>query len=140
MPAAGERSVKDLHSALGAGQCLEVPKLKWEGAETALLDVDRNIAERGKRGAHASGPLDFECDRGDDRVVWQGCVEGKDGPILLVGGIVAHVEGCVRAVLRAADFGELATFQYPAVVKTLRSKPGNSRDHSRDPNIQDSIA
>ena len=132
VPAAGGR-VLDRPGGVLAGCCLKVSQLQGiVTAKGALADVHLDIAMGGEGvGTDQSLLPDLERDLGDDGVIRQArCVEGQDGAVLAVAGVVTQVEdrgGAVHGPARAAG---LAGFQHPAVLTAGRAiRYGQRRVH-----------
>ena len=68
--------------------------------QTALLLADRDLAHAAERvGTGHPALLDAQLDRVDERVTGQLVgVEGQDAAVLLVGGVIAKVEGRIGGV------------------------------------------
>ncbi len=101
-----------------AGDGLEIGGLQSCQSEIALLHIHQQVAHGQERiGTHRHALLlDLERDRGDDRIVRQASgVEGQDGAILLVGDIVAEVEGGGSRIDDAANAAILRRFEDLAV-------------------------
>ena len=104
-----------------AARAIEICKLQSRiTTERTLADIRQQFAMRLEGiGAGDSCVFEHERDRGDDGILGQGGgIEGKDGAILFVGGIIANFEFLAVLVQGAANTAGFVLFQYPAVIES----------------------